>query len=58
VRAGIADVLDKHPGGLSVDKLADAVNLDESNTARILRALALMGCFKEGNRNDIYQGFL
>ncbi|KAJ8588308.1 S-adenosyl-L-methionine-dependent methyltransferase [Rhizopogon salebrosus TDB-379] len=47
VRAGIADVLDKHPGGLSVDKLADAVNLDESNTARILRALALMGCFKE-----------
>jgi DNA-binding IclR family transcriptional regulator len=50
VRARIADVLDRHPEGLSVDKLADAVNLDKNNTARVLRALSLMGCFKEGNK--------
>ncbi|KAJ8588309.1 S-adenosyl-L-methionine-dependent methyltransferase [Rhizopogon salebrosus TDB-379] len=47
LRARIADVLDKHPGGLNVDELADTVNLDKSNTARILRTLSLMGCFKE-----------
>ncbi|KAG1764256.1 O-methyltransferase-domain-containing protein [Suillus placidus] len=43
----IADVLDEHPEGLSVDKLAEAVNLDEIKTARVLRALTLIGCFKE-----------
>ncbi|KAG1810662.1 O-methyltransferase-domain-containing protein [Suillus subaureus] len=47
LRARIADVLDKHPEGLSVDRLAEAVNLDRSKTARVLRALCLMGCFKE-----------
>ena len=52
MRARIADVLDKHPGGLNVDELADAVNLDKSNTARILRTLSIMGCFKEGDMND------
>ncbi|KAG1839989.1 S-adenosyl-L-methionine-dependent methyltransferase, partial [Suillus subalutaceus] len=47
LRARIADVLDKHPEGLSVDRLAEAVNLDKSKTARVLRALSLMGCFRE-----------
>ncbi|KAG1840374.1 S-adenosyl-L-methionine-dependent methyltransferase [Suillus subalutaceus] len=51
LRARIADVLDKHPEGLSVDRLAEAVNLDKSKTARILRALSLMGCFKEVERD-------
>ncbi|OJA11684.1 hypothetical protein AZE42_10532 [Rhizopogon vesiculosus] len=46
-RARIADVLDTHPEGLSMDKLADAVNLDKNKTARILRNLSLVGCFKE-----------
>ncbi|KAG1864874.1 O-methyltransferase-domain-containing protein [Suillus subluteus] len=46
-RARLADVLDQHPEGLSVDKLAEAVNLDKVKTARVLRALTLMGCFKE-----------
>jgi hypothetical protein len=49
VRARFADVLDQHPRGLIVDKLADTVNLDKTNVARILRSLSLMGCFKEGN---------
>ncbi|KAG2346546.1 S-adenosyl-L-methionine-dependent methyltransferase [Suillus weaverae] len=49
LRARIADVLSEHPEGLSVDKLAEAVNLDEIKTARVLRALTLMGCFKEGS---------
>ncbi|KAG2131803.1 O-methyltransferase-domain-containing protein [Suillus clintonianus] len=51
LRARIADVLDQHPEGLSVDKLADAVNLDKIKVARVLRALALMGCFKEVERD-------
>ncbi|KAG2065750.1 S-adenosyl-L-methionine-dependent methyltransferase [Suillus decipiens] len=52
-RARLADVLDQHPEGLSVDKLAEAVNLDKVKTARVLRALTLMGCFKEVER-DIF----
>ncbi|KAG1882211.1 S-adenosyl-L-methionine-dependent methyltransferase [Suillus subluteus] len=51
LRARIADVLDKHPEGLSVDRLAEAVNLDKSKTARVLRALSLMGCFREVEQN-------
>ncbi|KAG1813517.1 S-adenosyl-L-methionine-dependent methyltransferase [Suillus subaureus] len=51
LRARIADVLDKHPEGLSIDRLAEAVNLDKSKTARVLRALSLMGCFKEVERD-------
>ncbi|KAG2035383.1 S-adenosyl-L-methionine-dependent methyltransferase [Suillus americanus] len=51
LRARIADVLDKHPEGLSVDRLAEAVNLDKSKLARVLRALSLMGCFKEVERD-------
>ncbi|KAG1724992.1 S-adenosyl-L-methionine-dependent methyltransferase [Suillus lakei] len=51
LRARIADALDQHPEGLSVDKLAEAVNLDEIKTARVLRALTLMGCFKEVKRD-------
>ncbi|KAG1883837.1 O-methyltransferase-domain-containing protein [Suillus subluteus] len=51
LRARIADVLDKHPEGLNVDRLAEAVNLDKSKTARVLRALSLMGCFKEVERD-------
>ncbi|OJA11683.1 hypothetical protein AZE42_10533 [Rhizopogon vesiculosus] len=51
MRARIADVLDRHPDGLSVDKLADAVNLDKSRTAHVLRALSLVGCFKEVERD-------
>ncbi|KAG2068630.1 S-adenosyl-L-methionine-dependent methyltransferase [Suillus decipiens] len=51
LRARIADVLDKHPEGLSVDRLAEAVNLDKSKIARVLRALSLMGCFKEVERD-------
>ncbi|KAG1861920.1 S-adenosyl-L-methionine-dependent methyltransferase [Suillus tomentosus] len=47
----IADVLDKHPEGLSVDALADAVNLDRTKIARVLRFLALRGCFKEVKRD-------
>ncbi|KAG2342359.1 S-adenosyl-L-methionine-dependent methyltransferase [Suillus weaverae] len=47
IRARIADVLDQHPDGLSVDALADTVNLDKIKTTRVLRALALKGCFKE-----------
>ncbi|KAG1804644.1 S-adenosyl-L-methionine-dependent methyltransferase [Suillus subaureus] len=47
LRARLADVLDQYPEGLSVDKLAEAVNLDKVKTARVLRALTLMGCFKE-----------
>ena len=53
MRARIADVLDTYPDGLSVDKLADAVNLDKDNTARILRTLSLMGCFKEGDIHNV-----
>jgi DNA-binding IclR family transcriptional regulator len=49
LRSRIADVLDQHPEGLSVDKLADAVNLDKGKIARVLRALSIKGCFKEGN---------
>ncbi|KAG1854821.1 O-methyltransferase-domain-containing protein [Suillus subalutaceus] len=52
-RARLADVLHQHPEGLSVDKLAEAVNLDKVKTARVLRALTLMGCFKEVER-DIF----
>ncbi|KAG2159094.1 S-adenosyl-L-methionine-dependent methyltransferase [Suillus bovinus] len=51
VQSRIADVLDKHPGGLSVDALADAVNLDKTKIARVLRVLALRGCFKEVKRD-------
>ncbi|KAG2123063.1 O-methyltransferase-domain-containing protein [Suillus clintonianus] len=51
LRARIADVLEQHPEGLSVDRLADAVDLDKSNVARILRVLSLMGCFKEVKRD-------
>ncbi|KAG2124432.1 O-methyltransferase-domain-containing protein [Suillus clintonianus] len=51
VRSRIADVLDKHPEGLSVDALANAVNLDKTKTARVLRALSLRGCFKEVERD-------
>ncbi|KAG1885244.1 O-methyltransferase-domain-containing protein [Suillus subluteus] len=50
-RARLADVLDQHPEGLTVDKLAEAVNLDKVKTARVLRALTLMGCFKEVERD-------
>ncbi|KAG1847273.1 S-adenosyl-L-methionine-dependent methyltransferase [Suillus tomentosus] len=51
VQSRIADVLDKHPEGLSVDVLADAVNLDKTKIARVLRVLALRGCFKEVKRD-------
>ncbi|KAG2126909.1 S-adenosyl-L-methionine-dependent methyltransferase [Suillus clintonianus] len=51
LQARIADVLDRHPEGLSVDKLAEAVNLDKTKTARVLRALSIMGCFKEVERD-------
>lgn len=51
VRSRIADVLDKHPEGLSVDALANTVNLDKTKTARVLRALSLRGCFKEVERD-------
>lgn len=51
LRARLADVLDQHPEGLSVDKLAEAVDLDKVKTARVLRALTLMGCFKEVERD-------
>ncbi|KAG2055678.1 S-adenosyl-L-methionine-dependent methyltransferase [Suillus hirtellus] len=51
VQSRIADVLDKYPEGLSVDALADAVNLDKTKIARILRVLALRGCFKEVQRD-------
>ncbi|KAG1846055.1 S-adenosyl-L-methionine-dependent methyltransferase [Suillus subalutaceus] len=51
VQSRIADVLDKYPEGLGVDALADAVNLDKIKTARILRVLALRGCFKEVKRD-------
>ncbi|KAG1804351.1 O-methyltransferase-domain-containing protein [Suillus variegatus] len=47
MQSRIADVLDKHPEGLSVDVLADAVNLDKTKIARVLRVLTLRGCFKE-----------
>ncbi|KAG2070682.1 S-adenosyl-L-methionine-dependent methyltransferase [Suillus decipiens] len=47
VKARIADVLDQHPEGLSADVLADKVNLDKTKTLRVLRVLALKGCFKE-----------
>ncbi|KAG1797661.1 uncharacterized protein BJ212DRAFT_1289404, partial [Suillus subaureus] len=49
LQARVADVLDQHLEGLSVDKLAEAVNLDEIEIVRVLRALTLMGCFKEGS---------
>ncbi|KAG1847271.1 S-adenosyl-L-methionine-dependent methyltransferase [Suillus tomentosus] len=51
VQSRIADVLDNHPEGLSVDVLADAVNLDKTKIARVLRVLALRGCFKEVKRD-------
>ncbi|KAG2060535.1 S-adenosyl-L-methionine-dependent methyltransferase [Suillus hirtellus] len=51
VQSRIADVLDKHLEGLSVDVLADAVNLDKTKIARVLRVLALRGCFKEVKRD-------
>ncbi|KIK46161.1 hypothetical protein CY34DRAFT_9855 [Suillus luteus UH-Slu-Lm8-n1] len=47
----VADVLDKHPEGLGIDALADAVNLDKAKLARVLRVLALRGCFKEVKRD-------
>ncbi|KAG2069143.1 S-adenosyl-L-methionine-dependent methyltransferase [Suillus decipiens] len=46
-KARIADILDQHPKGLSVDLLADQVNLDKTKLIRVLRVLALKGCFKE-----------
>ncbi|KAG1775552.1 S-adenosyl-L-methionine-dependent methyltransferase [Suillus placidus] len=51
MQSRIADILDKHPEGLSVDVLADAVNLDKIKTARILRVPAPRGCFKEVKRD-------
>ncbi|KAG2087132.1 S-adenosyl-L-methionine-dependent methyltransferase [Suillus discolor] len=51
VQSRIADVLDKHPEGLSVDVLADVVDLDKTKIARVLRVLALRGCFKEVKRD-------
>ncbi|KAG1784418.1 S-adenosyl-L-methionine-dependent methyltransferase [Suillus plorans] len=53
LQSRIADVLDKHADGLSLDVLADAVNLDKTKVARVLRVLALRGCFKEVKR-DIF----
>jgi hypothetical protein len=47
IRTRIADVLDQYPEGLNVYALADTVNLDKTKTLRVLRALALKGCFKE-----------
>ncbi|KAG1793227.1 S-adenosyl-L-methionine-dependent methyltransferase [Suillus variegatus] len=51
LQSRIADVLDKHPQGLSVDALANAVDLDKAKIARVLRVLALRGCFKEVKRD-------
>ncbi|KAG1777229.1 O-methyltransferase-domain-containing protein [Suillus placidus] len=48
LRSRLADVLDQHPEGPSVNKLAEAVNLDKAKTERVLRVLTLMSCFKEG----------
>ncbi|KAG2029972.1 hypothetical protein BDR03DRAFT_1017687 [Suillus americanus] len=39
LRARIADILDGHPEGLSMDRLAEVVNLDKSKTARVLLSL-------------------
>ncbi|KAG2055281.1 S-adenosyl-L-methionine-dependent methyltransferase [Suillus hirtellus] len=50
MQSRIADVLDQHPEGLSLDVLADAVNLDKTKIARVLRVLTLKGCFKEARR--------
>lgn len=47
LRSRLADVLDQHPEGPSVNKLAEAVNLDKAKTERVLRVLTLMSCFKE-----------
>lgn len=49
----IADVLDQHPEGLSVDVLADTINFNKTKTLRVLRALALKGCFKEGSNTRL-----
>ncbi|KAG2050935.1 S-adenosyl-L-methionine-dependent methyltransferase [Suillus hirtellus] len=51
LQSRIADVLDKHPQGLSVDALANAVDHSKTKIARILRVLALKGCFKEVKRD-------
>ncbi|KAG2134160.1 S-adenosyl-L-methionine-dependent methyltransferase [Suillus bovinus] len=51
VQSRIADILDRHPEGLSVDVLANAVNLDKTKITRVLRNLALKGCFKEVERD-------
>ncbi|KAG1799528.1 hypothetical protein EV424DRAFT_1518639 [Suillus variegatus] len=51
LQSRIADVLDKHPQGLSVDALANAVDHSKAKIARVLRVLALKGCFKEVKRD-------
>ncbi|KAG2098417.1 S-adenosyl-L-methionine-dependent methyltransferase [Suillus discolor] len=51
LQSRIADVLDKHPQGLSVDALANAVDHGKTKIARVLRVLALRGCFKEVKRD-------
>ncbi|KAG1898983.1 S-adenosyl-L-methionine-dependent methyltransferase [Suillus fuscotomentosus] len=51
LQSRIADVLDKHPQGLSVDALANAVDHSKTKIARVLRVLALKGCFKEVRRD-------
>ncbi|KAG1874821.1 hypothetical protein F4604DRAFT_1924940 [Suillus subluteus] len=49
-----ARIADQHPEGLSMDKLAEAVNLDEIKIARVLRALTLMNGFTEGIERNVF----
>ncbi|KAL4075109.1 S-adenosyl-L-methionine-dependent methyltransferase [Scleroderma yunnanense] len=50
-RKRIADVLDKHPKGLHVNKLSQVVGLDDDQLARVLRFLGSKGCFSEVDKD-------
>ncbi|KAG9313700.1 S-adenosyl-L-methionine-dependent methyltransferase [Chiua virens] len=51
IRAKIADVLARHPSGLHIDELAKLVGLEKGKLARVLRLLAIKGCFTEVKPN-------
>lgn len=51
MRAGVPDLLKKHPKGLHVDEIAKTVNLDPGKLGRLMRTLAGKGCFTEVSDN-------
>ncbi|KAF5372438.1 hypothetical protein D9757_009921 [Collybiopsis confluens] len=51
VKAKVADVLEKHPEGLHIDKIGEAVQIDPGKISRVMRMLASKHVFTEVDKN-------